>query len=84
MSLLKYIVSLDLILCNLLGLLFAQKFQIIEQKLPEEIKVINDIEIENNTLWLASSSGLYHLENNKFQSFIKDKYSNIRKINTIE
>lgn len=59
----------------------AQIFTKIE--LPESISVINDIEIEKDSIvWIASNKGLIKLIDNKF-TIIKDTNKALFKINTI-
>lgn len=64
--------------------LCAQKFRITQIDIPSSIHIINDLKIENNTLWLATSSGLYCMENEHLKSFKEDENGNLLKINTIE
>ncbi|MCF6240454.1 MAG: hypothetical protein L3J74_03810, partial [Bacteroidales bacterium] len=64
--------------------LLAQKLHIIEKEISSKINIINDLKVEQNTLWLATGSGLFCLENNTIKSFKFDKKGNLLKINTLE
>jgi ligand-binding sensor domain-containing protein len=84
MSLSKYTITVSLIFYHLFGLLSAQKFNIVEKKLSSEIKIINDLKFNHNTLWVASGNGLFGIENGILKPYAKNKEKNNLKINSIE
>ncbi len=83
MSLSKIII-VCLIVLELPAVLLAQKLHIVEKEISPQINIINDLKIENNTLWLATGTGLFRIENGKLKSFEINEKGNLLKINTIE
>ncbi len=73
-----------LIVLELPAVLLAQNLHITEIEISSQISIINDLEVEGNTLWLATGNGLFCIENGNIRSFKSDKNGNLLKINTIE
>ncbi|MBN1250706.1 MAG: hypothetical protein JXR51_10050 [Bacteroidales bacterium] len=62
----------------------AQNLKFIKQKLPEEIKSINDIKIEGDIVWIATGQGLYKYKNKKIVRYFDESAPEKFMINSIE
>jgi len=80
----KYLVLsfLFLFFCN--SQIQAQKIKFVKQKLPDELKSINDIRAEGDNLWIASGQGLYRYKNNKITRYYDNDKPEKLMINKIE
>ena len=61
----RYLVASTLLFLFVLNITYsdeiqAQEIKFIKQKLPKEVKSINDIKVEGNNLWIATGQGLYN------------------------
>jgi len=62
----------------------AQKIKFIKQKLPEEVKSINDIKVEGDNLWIATGQGLYKCKKKKVIRYYDEENPEKLMINSIE
>ena len=62
----------------------AQEIKFIKQKLPEEVKSINDIKLEGNNLWIATGQGLYKYKRKRVIRYFDEENPERLMVNSME